>query len=194
MAIKVLREEHMTAKTASILADPHPCCHIVYPCTDDTLIADAVSTFAASGLGKDEGVVLIATPEHCEAVRRHLESEGFDVAKLKLEGRLVMLDVMEMLSKLVIDGAPHSSSFRNIVGNIINTAKLNAPSGRIRLYGEMVSLLWGPNLPAALRMEELWNDVIDAYSVPLLCTYSLQNPEQTASFPETLLGAHSHRM
>src|SRR5581483_4198977 len=173
----------MTEKTASILVDPHPRCHIVYPCTDDHLIIEAVSTFTASGLAKEEAAVLIATPEHCAAVEQHLAAEGYDVGRLKSEGRLVMLDVREMTSKLVVEGMPSAAVFRNIIGNIVGTAKLNAPSGRIRLYGEMVSLLWGPNLPAALRMEELWNEVIETYSVPLLCTYSLPKPEVLTPFP-----------
>lgn len=42
----------MTPKTAALLADPHPDCHIVYPYTDERLVAGAVSLYTAGGLSK----------------------------------------------------------------------------------------------------------------------------------------------
>ena len=53
----------MTAKTVSILTNPHPKSHIVYPYGDDFHIAEAVSIFTAAGLNQDEAVILIMTDE-----------------------------------------------------------------------------------------------------------------------------------
>src|ERR1700682_1178235 len=105
----------MTPKTASILADPHPKCHIVYPCTDDKLIAEAVTLFSSGGLSRDEAVVLLTTPAHRIAIEESLRGEGFDLDHLKREGRLVILDAKELLSQVLVEGMPEVSRFHNLV-------------------------------------------------------------------------------
>ncbi len=51
----------MTAKTAELLCDPYPKCHIVFPYTNETAVAEAAGMFAAGGLARGEAVVLIAS-------------------------------------------------------------------------------------------------------------------------------------
>ena len=47
------------------------------------------------------------------------------------------------------------------------------------------------NTPAAERLEELWNEVIEEYSFSLFCAYSLNGPGRS-QLPESLLKTHSH--
>ena len=79
----------MNAKAAAILAEPHPCGHIVYPYTDEGLVGQAVSLFASAGLRKGEGVILIMTAAHCDSITLRLITEGFDVEALQTRGRLL---------------------------------------------------------------------------------------------------------
>src|ERR1700681_5096403 len=65
----VLKETAMNAKGAAILLDPHPCCHIVYPYTDESLVGQAVALFASAGLRDGEGVVLIMSCNHCAPIK-----------------------------------------------------------------------------------------------------------------------------
>jgi hypothetical protein len=51
---------------ASILDEPHPSLHIVYPCRDHERIP--VSAFALTDLSKAESVILITTRGHGEAI------------------------------------------------------------------------------------------------------------------------------
>src|SRR5690242_9042350 len=125
----------MNPKTASLLADPHPNCHIVFPCVNDERITEAISTFALAGLRNGEGVVLVLTPEHAAALERSIAGEGFDAARFKADGLLTMLDARELLSRLLVDSAPNPLVFNDTIGSMITTAKLNAPSGRVRLFG-----------------------------------------------------------
>jgi hypothetical protein len=186
----------MTAKTASLLADPHPKCHIVFPYTSDHLIAEAVSMFAAGGLSRDESVVLITTPPHRDLIERRLQLEGFSLKDLRSQGRYIILDAEDTLDNLMSNGMPSPTRFAKLVGNLIQSAKSNSPNGKARLFGEMVSLLYGENLAGAAQLEELWNAAIDAYGVPLLCTYALDGPEREsqAAFPASLLEAHTHTL
>jgi len=184
----------LNAKTVSMLANPHPKSHLVYPYSDEQRLADAVSIFASTGLAFGEAVILIAVPAHQAPFEQRLTAGGFDVAQLSREGDLVFIDAEEMMAKFMLDGMPDAAIFKTLVASVIERAR-NSSLGlprKVRLFGEMVSLLWTKgNVEAALRLEQLWNEVIELYSVPLLCTYSLVNPT-SQSFPEELLSAHSH--
>jgi hypothetical protein len=61
----------------------------------------------------------------------------------------------------------------------------------VRVFGEMVSLIWQSRQRATERLEELWNQVIQEHSVPLLCAYALAGNRPDA-FPSSLLTCHSH--
>ena len=61
----------------------------------------------------------------------------------------------------------------------------------VRVFGEMVDLIWKEHPGATSQLEELWNDVISTHSVPLLCAYSLADT-QPKSLPSNLLTCHSH--
>ena len=60
----------------------------------------------------------------------------------------------------------------------------------MRLFGETVSLLWPINSPAAERLEELGNEVIEEFSIPIFCAYSLNGPDRS-QLSESLIKVHS---
>jgi KaiC/GvpD/RAD55 family RecA-like ATPase len=187
----------MNSKTSALLADPAPCSHIVYPYTDEQCMVRAVEFYASSGISKGEAVVLIVTEAHREALIVQLKSEAFNVERLQSSGQLVMLDASEMLAVIMADGSLDATTFKAAIKRIIELAGRDPASGhhrRVRLFGEMVSLLWTTgNAEAALRLEELWNEVTEAYRVALLCTYLLDGNGHSR-LPESLLSAHSLRL
>jgi hypothetical protein len=67
--------------------------------------------------------------------------------------------------------------FRSTVGSLIDKVR----GSKVRLFGDMVNQLRGNNLKATTRLEELWNQVIEKYSVSLLCTYALQGEDDCVS-------------
>jgi hypothetical protein len=62
---------------------------------------------------------------------------------------------------------------------------------RVRAFGEMVDLIWTSSPTATHHLEQLWNRVIEAHSVPLLCAYSLGG-SRPAELTESLMACHSH--
>lgn len=186
----------MNAKAISILADPHPCGHIVYPYTDEAHITDAVCLFATAGLRKQEAVVLIMANSHCAPINKRLQAEGFNLEALQGSGQLVCIQAEHLMSRFMVNGRTDERLFKEIVGDIIHRAKASAGNGHpgmVRIFAEMVSLLWIDNMAAAERLEELWNEVIETHSVSLLCTYALTGDAPSA-FPESLLATHSHSL
>ena len=184
----------MPTKSSSLLTDANPPSHIVYPCADENLIADAVGTFAASGLRKGDAVVLVTTELRREMIERRLKGEGFDPQAIQNSGQLAFLDAATLLSAFMADGMPDALIFKDRVGKIIEKASLNPANGqprRVRIFGEMVSLLYmASNTAAATRLEEFWNEMVASHSVSLFCAYSLK-PEADR-LPQCLLDSHSH--
>ena len=168
----------MTATSAALLAHPHPCRHIVYPYTDENLVGYAVGLFAGHGLRDGDSIVLIMRASQRTAIDRYLEAEGFNPSVLHETGRLVRMLSDDLLSSVMANGKLDHRLFKTIMGDIIAYARaLNGvnPQSKVRVFCEMVSLLWSVNLAAAIDMERLWDEVIETHGVYLLCTYDLRN-------------------
>jgi len=181
------------SRTASILANPPYHSHVVYPYTDDQCLVNAVGFYTASGLDRDGAVILVATEAHRSAIKRYLKSDGH-VEVLEASGQLMFLDAAELMSTFMVDGNPDPKVFKAGIRTLIEQASRDERTGRnreVRLFGEMVSLLWPSNSPAAERLEELGNEVIEEYSIPIFCAYSLNGPGRS-QLPESLIKAHSH--
>jgi len=57
---------------------------------------------------------------------------------------------------------------------VIVRAASNSPSGKVRVFGEMVSLLLAQNdVPSAEHLEQLWNRMMQRHSISLLCNLHL---------------------
>ena len=186
----------MSPKSTAILTEPHPCGHIVYPYTDERHAVEAVALFAGSGLDNNEAVVIIATEPHCELVKHRLQSEGFDIKHLQQTNQFICAVAQDVLARFMVDGVPDPELFRVTVDELIEKARKrssDAPRKRVRLFGEMVSLLWRVDVLAAARLEELWNEAIEKHSVSLLCAYALDRGRY-GYLPDSLVDAHSHSL
>ena len=182
----------MDPRTARILANPNHS-HIVYPYTDDMQLADAVSFYTNNGLVRGHAVVLAVTDSHRRAIKKYLRAD-FDVNALEASGQLSFCDATEALNAFMVDGNPDPALVKTGIRTHIERARRDKRTGRIRevrLVGEVASLLWPANCAAAEHVEKLVNEVIQEYSIPLLCAYSIggAGPGQ---LPESLIRAHSH--
>jgi len=183
----------MNAKAAAILSDPQPCGHIVYPYTDESQVAEAVCLFASAGLQKGEAVLLVMTEAHCEPILERIRCAGFDVDALTKSGQLIYLEAKELLSSFMFDGIINEEVFKSKIGGMIERAKATVGRRAVRVFGEMVNLIWQSKLQSTERLEELWNEVIEEQSVPLLCAYALAGAKPD-EFPESLRVHHSRTL
>ena len=183
----------MNASGEAILTHPDPHGHFVYPYTNETQFSEAVCLFISTGLRKGGSALLVMTEIHREAVRKQLQEAGLNVAGLEARGRLVCQTADDLLGTFMFDGIIDEHRFKTTVGNMIEKARAASSNGEVRVFGEMVDLIWIPNPKATQRLEELWNQVIKLHSVPLLCAYSLggSRPE---TLPESLLECHSEAL
>jgi len=183
----------MTSRTTSLLTDPEPHSHIVYPCADENLIGEAVVTFASAGLRQGDAVILLTTNRRRQLIEDRLASESFNVKNLQDTGQLAFIDAATMLSELVLDGTPDAGKFKGAVERVIDRAASGERAQRkVRIFGEMVSLLYDANqIPAAEKLEEFWNQLVASRSISLFCAYSLVL-HSPAHLPQSLIDCHSH--
>jgi hypothetical protein len=129
------------------------------------------------------------TYDHCVAVEQALAEQGLDIRGLKLQDRFICTDAARTLYAIMPNNTPDEQRFRSVVGEVIGRAK-SSGAQNVRAFGEMVSLVFGANPAAALRLEELWNDLLDEEQICLLCTYLLAGPQEELA-PD-LCSSHTH--
>ena len=140
---------------------------------DHRFLVERVAAFVGEGLLADGGGIVVATPEHLAAVERELTERGIDLARARTEGRFVGADASSTLDRLMVDGVVDGARFRAVIGDIVAAVR-GAARGPVRIYGEMIDLLWRRSEPEAmLRLEDLWNELAHEHPFSLLCGYVL---------------------
>jgi hypothetical protein len=180
----------MNATGEALLNHPHPCGHIVFPYTNEAQFIEAVCLFTSAGLRNGDAVLLVMEQGHCEPIRQQLQESGFDLADLESKGQLICEAAEELMATFIFDGIIDEYVFKSRIAGLIQTAKEASSTGQVRVFGEMVNLLWTENPPATHRLEELWNDVIKLHSVPLLCAYAMGG-NRPAMLPASIVACHS---
>jgi DcmR-like sensory protein len=109
------------------------------------------------------------------------------------EGQLKLLDAEKTLERFMASGVPEWKGFEQIVGGAIAELRLRYPA--VRVYGEMVDVLWqGDQRDAALRLEQYWNELRSVQTFSLLCAYRFDNLDSNGyGGPlESVCKAHTH--
>jgi hypothetical protein len=183
----------MNSAGIEILSNPQPGAHIVYAYTDDAQLAEAVCLFASTGIRRVEAILLVLSEAHYEPVRARLARQGFNLQDLEATGHLVCENAQNLLGSFMFDGIIDEHKFKIRLGRMIEKAK-GKGQGKdrpVRVFGEMVDLIWTSSPKATHRLEQLWNEVIETHSIPLLCAYALAGSRPNA-LPQNLLSCHSH--
>ncbi|MBW3581424.1 MAG: MEDS domain-containing protein [Actinobacteria bacterium] len=143
--------------------------HLVEFYERDDLLADSVRAHIEPGLRGGETAIVVATEAHLELFETALLS-GVDVGAARADGRYLALDADEALSRFMVDGAPDPTRFWTTIGGLVATA--TGSGRRVRIYGEMVAVLWAEgNVAAAIALEDLWNELGRIRPFSLLCAY-----------------------
>jgi len=147
--------------------------HLVQFYETDEFLVDSVSKFIGTGLSAGDAGIVIATKAHREGFEQRLKADGLDLDAARAGGTYISRDALETLSTFMVDGFPDPERFAAVIGGII--ARAAQDQRRVRVCGEMVALLWMEgNRAAAIRLEELWNDLRDKTPpFSLLCAYAM---------------------
>jgi hypothetical protein len=163
---------------------------------DDQTLTKNVSRYLAEGLRRLDGAIVIATPEHAEAIARHLAEEAAGIIpEAEREGRLIYRDARATLDSIMVDGRPEQASFDRIIAGALGEVRRRSRSGRVRAFGEMVNLLWSEGRQeAATLLEGHWNAILATCGASLYCAYRIDlfRHQVDRAGLNSIVAAHTH--
>jgi len=146
--------------------------HFVQFYESDFFLLNSLAEFVSTGLQRGEVCIAAATQDHLTAVDARLLDQGIDADRARASGQYIWLEAAQTLPKFMVDGSPEPSRFADAVCKPIEQAI--STGGRVRVFGELVALLWSEgNHSAALQLEELWNKLHNNNPFSLFCAYPL---------------------
>ena len=146
--------------------------HAVCFYEDGPSLARTVARFIGEGLAASQGAVIVATPSHAASIRDQLTAQGVDSRGRIEQGELLIFDAGEVLNRLMVDDRPDAERFEDTINAIVDKAA-GTKKRLVRIYGEMVDVLWSNGRQdAALSLEILWHQLIAGRKCSLLCGYS----------------------
>jgi hypothetical protein len=162
----------------------------------DKILLDHLVPFIAAALNRGDPAVIVATKAHQDALVQRLMMEGLDMEEASNAGRYVAVDALGTLSVFMVNDMPEPARFFRIASGLIEesikTAKTAHP--RLAVFGEWVSVLCNKgNAGAAIRLEQLWNQLTAHYDLDLLCGYEMgsMNPQQHADDFNNICAEHT---
>ncbi len=134
-------------------------------------LVDNLQDYIAEGLAEGSAILIVATPEHTDAILTALP----DLADGTELGRAITcLDAQATLDRFMVAGQPDWRRFEQTVGSIVRSLRRASRSGSLRVYGEMVGLLWqAGETDAAVCLEKFWNVLLDGDEFALFCGYPI---------------------
>ena len=152
--------------------------HVVQFYEHEEELADRVASYLRDVLDGRGVAIVIATAAHRQAIQDRLSEAGADLTAAARRGDYVALDAEGTMAAFTTTGTTtgtaagriDQTAFERVIGGVIASA---ARDGRpVRVYGEMVALLWQDGLvDDAVRLEQLWNELGRKQSFSLLCSY-----------------------
>jgi hypothetical protein len=153
--------------------------HEVQFYSDDVVLLDRLVPFVAAALNRGDAAIVVATQSHRESLDWRLRSEGLDLDAALKAGTFIALDAAITLAMLMVNDMPDSARFFKIVGGLIEEAakKGKMAHPRVAVFGEWVSLLWNEGkTDAAIRLEQLGNQLVIDCEIDILCGYEIRGP------------------
>jgi DNA-binding NarL/FixJ family response regulator len=149
-------------------------CHEAQFYSDEASLLDGFSYFIGAALKAGNAVIVAATESHRDSLLPKLQGLGLDMASAIRLRRYISLDAADTLSTFMVNDLPDPVRFFRVVGDLMVSAAKAAKGEhpRVAVCGECAALLWAQgNAEAAIREEQLWDEIAKTYDVDILCGY-----------------------
>jgi DNA-binding NarL/FixJ family response regulator len=152
--------------------------HEVLFYSDDTVLLDRLSRFVAAALDAGNAAIVLATEAHRSSLLQRLKAGRVDIDGALRQGSYISLDAADTLSRIMVNDIPDPVRFFGGIGGFIEAAIKAAKSEQpqVVMFGEAVALLLAEGkADAAIRFEQLGNDLAKKHEVDILCAYPLRS-------------------
>ena len=148
--------------------------HDVLFYSDERVLLEGVTHFIAAALKTGNAAMVLATKSHRDSLLQRLKAAGVDTDGALQRGTYISLDATDALSAIMVNGLPEPARFFERIGGFIEAATRAATlvGSQVVVFGEAVNLLQAEGkADAAIRLEQLWNDVGRTFGLDILCGY-----------------------
>jgi hypothetical protein len=144
--------------------------HLVQFYSGTERLAESLSSIFTDPLMNGETVVVVAAPDHRDALDTALADAGVNLTAEYRSGRYVGVDVEQALGMFMTPVGPDLELFRSTIGSTIELARRR--TGSVNTYGEFVGVLAERgDLAAALEVESWLDRMLQSHPFRLLCGY-----------------------
>ncbi len=174
--------------TPKLLESPVSINHKVqfYGRNDASLIHN-VAQHLCDGIDTGDAGLAVVRKDHRDDLIEAMSRLGYRPGDIECAEMLFVRDADETLSEILTAGHPNEAKFDSIVGSVARDMLARSPHRRVRIYGEMVGILWSAGrYAAALRLEQLWNRLIKEPGYNLFCGYDIDVLDE--SFRRDMVG------
>ena len=156
----------------TLLVEAPPGSHFAQFHRDIAALTESAFLFFEAGLRQGDSLLIIAPAQRVEQLFDRLSTGRFHPKGLSDSGQLAVLDSAAIIDKLSANGRTDSARFRGLLGPVLSHLR---PYGRnTRIYAEIANGLWEVGeTDTAIRLEDLWNALADAYTFALFCGYTM---------------------
>jgi DNA-binding NarL/FixJ family response regulator len=170
--------------------------HEVQFYSDDALLLDTFALFIAVALKSGRAAIVAVTESRRDGLVSRLKEHGLDVDAASQQGTYIQLDVAKTFSTFMVNDMPDATRFFQIVGGLIEAAAKAARQQHhgVVVCGEGTSVLWAEGkADAAIRVEQLWDEIGKTFGVYILCGYALSSfhGEKDEHVFQSICAAHS---
>ena len=169
----------------------HP--HEVLIYSEEAVLVQCFTDFIIDALRTNKPVIAAPTQSHLEIILQRVRAEGVDVDASIRMGSFITLNASEKLSALMLNDLPDRSRWMNAMSSLVQAVRSKGSHFRIAMCGECSALLLEQgNLQAAVRLEQLCDDLADTHQFDVLCAYpSSSFLEKGERFLEEIRSQHS---
>lgn len=164
--------------------------------SNDDFFLDGLTQYIVTALNDGSAVVVFASEPHRNSLLSRLQAHGVDTTAAIDQRRYLPLDPVDTLSKFMVDDLPDPSRLFKVIDDLIATVSGGTGRPRTRLVacGGLAPVLLSQGKPeSAIRLEQLWDQVVKKYGLDTLCTYSRSSSEseQHRDIFQRICGLHS---
>jgi FixJ family two-component response regulator len=156
--------------------------HNVQFCSYDGVFLEACARFVAAALRASGAAIAIVTKSHWDDLLERLKAEDLDIDGAVRRGTYIWQDARETLSTIMVNGMPDSVLFLDGLRGLVESASraTKGKNTRVAICGERTGLLWAEGkADAAIRLEQLCNELRKIHQVDILCAYPFGLPALT---------------
>jgi len=173
-----------------------PCRHEARFYSDDASLLVGFASFVETALKAGNVAIAIATASHQHRLFQCLQERDLNIGAAIERKRYVPLDVGDLLAAFMADDLPDPVRFWKSTSDfMVAVAKAaRADSQRVAMCGEIAPTLWAKGQAnAAIWIEHVWDEIVRACDVDLLCGYVLNSfqKERESHIYDRICAEHS---